>query len=46
MNFTASPTVCAQVVDEAGLFGDLFRIGVQVLDDDLAHAFKDVGHLR
>ena len=36
--------VGAQVVDEAGLFGDLLRIGVEVLDDDLADAFEDVGH--
>jgi len=31
--------VGAQVVDEAGLLGDLLRIGVQVFDDDLADAF-------
>ena len=36
--------VGAQVVDEAGLFRDLVRIGVQVVDDDLANALEGVGH--
>ncbi len=36
--------VGAQVVDEARLFGSPFRIGVQVLDDDLADAFENIGH--
>ena len=35
--------VGAEVVDEAGLLGHLLRIGVQVLDDDLADTFEDVG---
>src|SRR6185312_1039522 len=42
--FDVIEAVCAQIVDEAGLLGDLLRIRVQMLDHDLAHAFKDVGH--
>src|SRR6185437_11910109 len=34
----------AQVVDEAGLFGDLLRIDIEVLDDDLPDAISDIGH--
>ena len=37
--------VGAEVVDEAGLFGDLLRVGVEVLDDDLTHALENVGHI-
>jgi len=43
--FDVIQAVGAEVVDEAGLFGDLLRVGVQVLDDDLAHALENVGHL-
>src|SRR5262249_7295348 len=35
--------VRAQIVDEARLVGDLFRLDVQMLDDDLLHAFQDFG---
>ena len=42
--FDVVEAVGAQVVDEAGLLGDLLRIGVEVFDDDLAHAFQNVGH--
>jgi hypothetical protein len=36
--------VRAQVIDEARLFGDLFRVSVKVLDHDLTDAFENVGH--
>ena len=36
--------VRAEVIDEAGLFGDLFRVSVEVLDHDLTDAFENVGH--
>jgi hypothetical protein len=38
--------VRAQVIDEAGLFGDLFGVSVEVLDHDLTDAFEDVGHTQ
>ena len=41
--FDVVERVGAQVVDEAGLFGDLVGISVQVVDDDLADAFQSVG---
>src|SRR5205085_1759584 len=40
----AGEAVGAQIIDEAGLLGDLLGIGVEMLDDDLTDAFKDVGH--
>ncbi len=34
-----------QVVDKAGLFRDLVRIGVEMVDYDLANTFKNFRHL-
>src|ERR1019366_7478895 len=42
--FDIVEAVGAQVVDERGLFSDLLRIGVQVLDHDLTDAFECIGH--
>jgi hypothetical protein len=42
--FDVVERVGAQVVDEGSLLGDLVRIGVQVVDHDLADAFEGVGH--
>src|SRR5690606_3314892 len=36
--------ICAQVIDEAGLFRDLLGFDVEVLDNDLADAICDVAH--
>jgi hypothetical protein len=38
--------VRAEVIDEAGLFGDLLRVSVEVLDHDLTDAFENVGHTQ
>ena len=35
--------VGAQIVDESRLFRNLFRVGVQVLDYDLANPFENIG---
>src|SRR5688500_8052759 len=36
--------VSAQVIDKAGLLGHLLGVRIEVFDNDLADAFKDVGH--
>src|SRR6185437_766708 len=42
--FDVVQAVGAEVVNEARLFVDLFRVSVEVLDDDLTHALENVGH--
>ena len=37
--------VGTQIVDKAGLFDDLFRIDIEVLDNDLADAISDIAHI-
>src|SRR5689334_16540923 len=38
--------VRAQIVDEAGAFGDLRLFDAEMLDDDLLDPFRDVAHFK
>ena len=37
--------VCAQIVDEAGLLGDLVTFDAEMLDDNFLHAVGSIAHV-
>mgnify|MGYP007112013749 CR=1 FL=1 len=43
--FNRVQAVRAEIIDEAGLIDDLFRIDVEVFDYDLADAISDIAHI-